>query len=44
MLFTRATPRTKSKGIPIDVPSHLSYAFYTRNAAYKKQGAPIDVP
>jgi hypothetical protein len=27
---------TKSKGLPIDVPYHLSYAFYTRIVMYKK--------
>jgi hypothetical protein len=36
MFFTRATPRTKSKGLLIDIPYHLSYAFYMCNTTYKK--------
>jgi hypothetical protein len=36
MLFTRAAPHTKSKGLPIDIAYYLSYAFYTCSAAYKK--------
>jgi hypothetical protein len=40
MLFICAAPRTKSKGLPIDVPYHLSYAFYMCSTAYKKQGGP----
>jgi hypothetical protein len=39
ILFRRATPHTKSKGLPIDI-SFYSYTFYMRSAAYKKQGAP----
>jgi hypothetical protein len=37
MLCTRAAPRTKSKGLPIDISYDLSYAFYMRNTTYKKQ-------
>jgi hypothetical protein len=40
MLFTCAAPHTKSKGLSIDVPYHLSYTFYTCSAMYKKQGDP----
>jgi hypothetical protein len=40
MLFTCVALRTKSKGLPIDVPLHLFYAFYTHNTKNKKQGAP----
>jgi hypothetical protein len=36
MFFTCATSHTKSKRLLIDVPYHLSYAFYTRSVAYKK--------
>jgi hypothetical protein len=35
ILFTRATPRTKSKGLLIDVIYH-PYTFYTHSASYKK--------
>jgi hypothetical protein len=44
MLFTCSAPRTKSKGLPIDIPYHLYYAFYTCSTAYKKQGAPDRCP
>jgi hypothetical protein len=42
MPFTRVTPHTKSKGLPIGGPllSKKTYAFYTRSITYKKQGAP----
>jgi hypothetical protein len=40
MLFTHAALRTKSKGLPIDAPYHLSYDFYLRSVAYKKQRTP----
>jgi hypothetical protein len=36
MIFTRAASCTKSKGLPIDIPYHLSYTFYTRSTTYKK--------
>jgi hypothetical protein len=39
ILFTCAVPHTKIKGLLIDVPFY-SYSFYTRTAAYKKQGTP----
>jgi hypothetical protein len=39
ILFPGAAPRTKSKEPPIDIP-YYPYTFYTRNATYKKQGAP----
>jgi hypothetical protein len=29
----------KAKGSQLVIPYHLTYAFYMRNAAYKKQGA-----
>jgi hypothetical protein len=35
ILFTRTAPRTKSKGLSIDVLFY-PYTFYTRSAAYKK--------
>jgi hypothetical protein len=43
ILFTHTTPHTKSKGLLLDVLFY-PYTLYTCNAAYKKQGAPIDVP
>jgi hypothetical protein len=43
ILFTRATLRTKSKELPIDVPFH-PYTFYTCSTAYKRQGAPDRCP
>jgi hypothetical protein len=36
MLFTCVVPHTKNKGLLIDVPYHLSYAFYRHGAPYKK--------
>jgi hypothetical protein len=41
MLFTHVAPRTKSKGLPINIPYLAkTYAFYTRSTTYKMQGAP----
>jgi hypothetical protein len=34
----------KVRGSRLMFPTHLSYAFYIRSVAYKKQGAPIDIP
>jgi hypothetical protein len=38
ILFIHATPRTKIRGLLIDVMLH-PYTFYMRSTAYKKQGA-----
>jgi hypothetical protein len=43
ILFTRAVPRTKNKGLQIDVPFY-TYTFYTHSATYKKYGAPDRCP
>jgi hypothetical protein len=39
ILFTHTASRSKSKGLKINVLFY-SYTLYTRNVAYKKQGAP----
>jgi hypothetical protein len=37
-ILTHALSRTKSKGLPIDIPFY-PYTFYTRSTTYKKQAA-----
>jgi hypothetical protein len=38
MIFTCATPYTKSKGLSVDILYHLFYAFYMHSVVDKKQG------